>query len=81
MSRSRAEWEETSLKPFIKRFPERQARFTTPSGLELHPLYAPEDAKPGIAAAISYSKKAYIICKESLISRGIPAPENPFNGD
>ena len=46
MSRSRAEWEETSLKPFIKRFPERQARFTTPSGLELHPLYAPEDAKP-----------------------------------
>jgi len=42
---------------------------------------APEDAKPGIAAAISYSKKAYIICKESLISRGIPAPENPFNGD
>src|SRR3989304_330116 len=46
MSRSRAEWEESSLKPFIKRFPERQARFTTPSGLEVHALYPPEDARP-----------------------------------
>ncbi len=42
---------------------------------------APEDAKPGIAAAISYSKKAYSTCKDSLTSRGLPAPENPFNGD
>jgi methylmalonyl-CoA mutase N-terminal domain/subunit len=46
MSQSRAEWEETSLRPFLKRFPERQARFTTPSGLEVHALYAPEDVKP-----------------------------------
>ncbi len=36
MSQSRAEWEETSLKPFLKRFPERQAWFTTPSGMEVH---------------------------------------------
>jgi hypothetical protein len=42
---------------------------------------APEDAKPGIAAGIGYSKKAYNLCKESLISRGMLAPENPFNGD
>jgi len=42
MSQSRAEWEETCLKPSLKRFPERQPRFTTPSGLEVHALYAPE---------------------------------------
>ena len=42
---------------------------------------APEDAKPGIAKAISYSKNAYILCKNSLTSRGMPAPENPFNGE
>ena len=42
---------------------------------------APEDAKPGIASAISYSKKAYDTCKDSLTSRGLPAPNNPFNGD
>lgn len=41
----------------------------------------PEDAKPGITSAIAYSKKAYTTCKESLSSRGMLVPENPFNGD
>jgi hypothetical protein len=40
---------------------------------------APEDAKPGIIKTIDYSKSAYILCRESLLSRGLPAPENPFN--
>ena len=42
---------------------------------------APEDAKPGISKSISYSKNAYTLCKNSLLSRGMPAPENPFNGE
>ena len=42
---------------------------------------APEDAKPDIVKSMSYSKEAYTLCKNSLLSRGIPAPENPFNGD
>lgn len=48
-------------------------------GLQLLNL-APEDAKPGIIKTMDYSKSAYIICHDSLISRGLPAPENPFNG-
>jgi hypothetical protein len=42
---------------------------------------APEDAKSDIVKAMDYSKNAYILCKESLNARGLPAPENPFKGE
>jgi methylmalonyl-CoA mutase N-terminal domain/subunit len=40
-SSSRKEWEEKTLGPSISRFPERQERFLTDSGLEIDPLYGP----------------------------------------
>jgi methylmalonyl-CoA mutase N-terminal domain/subunit len=43
---ARHDWEETTLKPALERFPERQARFETGSGIELKRLYMPDDA-PG----------------------------------
>ncbi|PKB79102.1 MAG: methylmalonyl-CoA mutase [SAR202 cluster bacterium Io17-Chloro-G9] len=42
-SRSKDEWEEKTLGPAISRFPERQERFLTDSGLEIDPLYSPEN--------------------------------------
>lgn len=42
---------------------------------------APEDAKPGIVKATTYAKDTYTLCKNSLTSHGLPAPENPFNGE
>jgi len=42
-SSSRKEWEEKTLGPAISRFPERQERFLTDSGLEIDPLYGPPD--------------------------------------
>lgn len=41
----------------------------------------PEDAKPGIVEMMNYAKRAYTLCKNSLVLRGLPAPENPFNGE
>ncbi|HEY8477688.1 MAG TPA: methylmalonyl-CoA mutase family protein, partial [Chloroflexota bacterium] len=43
MSRSKREWEETTLRAARDRAPERQPRFATPSGIETAPLYTPED--------------------------------------
>ncbi|MBN1285304.1 MAG: methylmalonyl-CoA mutase [Anaerolineae bacterium] len=40
-------WEKTVLKPALDRFPERRARFTTPSDIELARLYAPDDPDAG----------------------------------
>src|SRR3990172_7871230 len=45
MSQNKAQWQESSPKTSVKRFPERQPRFTTPSGLEIDPLYSPEDVQ------------------------------------
>jgi methylmalonyl-CoA mutase N-terminal domain/subunit len=43
---TRHDWEETTLKPALERFPERQTRFETGSGIELKRLYMP-DGEPG----------------------------------
>ncbi|MBE0416017.1 MAG: methylmalonyl-CoA mutase family protein, partial [Dehalococcoidia bacterium] len=39
------EWQQNTLEPALKRFPERQEKFETSSGLEVAPLYTPEDIK------------------------------------
>ncbi len=42
-SKSKQEWHETTLAPTLKRFPERQERFETSSGIDISPVYTPED--------------------------------------
>ena len=42
-SKSKREWQEKTLKPSLKRAPEREERFLTNSGLEIDDLYAPDD--------------------------------------
>ena len=45
-SRSRSEWEEETLRPFLERAgEERKARFRTSTGLEVARLYTPEDVE------------------------------------
>ena len=41
--RGKREWREETLAPVVKRFPERQERFTTESGIEQDTTYSPED--------------------------------------
>ena len=42
-SGSKEEWTRETLGPAIDRFPERQPKFVTDSGLDIEPLYVPED--------------------------------------
>jgi methylmalonyl-CoA mutase, N-terminal domain len=42
-SNSKQEWRETTLASTLKRAAERQAKFETSSGLEIEPVYTPED--------------------------------------
>jgi len=42
-SKTKQEWRETTLAPLLKRFPERQEKFETTSGVELDTVYSPED--------------------------------------
>lgn len=42
-SRNKAEWRKATLEPALKRSPERQPRFETSSGLDLEPLYTPDN--------------------------------------
>jgi len=42
-SKNKREWQEKTLKPSLKRAPEREERFLTNSGLEVDDLYAPDD--------------------------------------
>ena len=42
-SKNKHEWVEKVLKPALKRSPERQPRFSLPSGIEIQPLYTGED--------------------------------------
>jgi methylmalonyl-CoA mutase N-terminal domain/subunit len=42
-SKDKQEWQEKTLKPSLKRAPEREERFLTNSGLEIDDLYAPDD--------------------------------------
>ena len=41
-SSSKDEWEKNTLGPSVSRFPQRQDRFVTDSGLEIDALYSPE---------------------------------------
>jgi methylmalonyl-CoA mutase N-terminal domain/subunit len=43
---AKRQWEETKVKPNLKRFPERQPEFTTSSDIPLKRLYTPDDV-PG----------------------------------
>ncbi len=47
MSKNSKEWEETTLKKTLDKFPEREKNFKTTSGIEFKRLYAPEDAPAG----------------------------------
>ena len=40
--------------------------------------YAPEEMKPEIIKNISYSRKAYELVRDSLLSKNINPPSNPF---
>ena len=42
-SRSKEEWQESTLAPVVKRRPEREERFRTDSGIEQDAVYCPED--------------------------------------
>ena len=42
-SNSKREWQEKVLQPSINRFPEREERFLTTSGIEIDNLYTPDD--------------------------------------
>jgi methylmalonyl-CoA mutase N-terminal domain/subunit len=43
MKAEKARWEEQTLAPVLERFPERQERFESSSGMELERLYLPEE--------------------------------------
>src|SRR4030066_249377 len=42
-SKKKQDWQETTLAPTLKRFPERQDKFETSSGVNISPVYTPED--------------------------------------
>ena len=42
-SSNKEQWQEETLKPSVARYPERRESFETDSGLDIEPLYAPED--------------------------------------
>jgi len=42
-SKRKEKWEKETLKPALKRFPERQPEFDLTSGMSIEPVYTPED--------------------------------------
>lgn len=54
-SKSKQEWQETTLTSSLKRFPERQERFETTSGIWIDRVYTPEDLEDfDYGAALGY---------------------------
>ena len=54
-SKNKQEWQETTLAATLKRFPERQERFETSSGIDVSPVYTPEDIPDSdYSAALGY---------------------------
>jgi len=43
MNSSKKEWRESMLDPAVKKFPNRRERFENSSGIDIDPLYTPED--------------------------------------
>jgi hypothetical protein len=41
----------------------------------------PEDLKPEVVKAEDYAKNSYKACRDSLNSKGIACPKDPFNGE
>ncbi len=54
-NRKKQDWQDATLAPVLKRFPERQEKFETSSGVDISPVYTPEDM-PGFdyLSALSY---------------------------
>ena len=52
-SRSNEEWQEKTLTPVVKRYPERQEQFSTESGIEQQTVYSPADLE---AAGFDYHR-------------------------
>lgn len=44
-------------------------------------VIAPEDAKPKIISAQDISKSVFEKKRDALMEKGLPIPQNPFNGD
>jgi methylmalonyl-CoA mutase N-terminal domain/subunit len=47
-------WEENTLKPVLKRFPERRSEFHTTSGIQLPPVLVPENPDPDYMVKLGY---------------------------
>ena len=45
-SSDKKQWQKETLEPAVKKFPERREKFQTDSGLDIDPLYTPEDLSP-----------------------------------
>jgi methylmalonyl-CoA mutase, N-terminal domain len=43
MTKRKEKWEKETLEPALKRFPERQKKFSLSSGMDVKPLYTPDD--------------------------------------
>ena len=46
-SDSKKQWQEETLRPAIEKYPERRERFLTDSGIDIDPLYGPDDHEAG----------------------------------
>ena len=54
-SKKKQDWQEVTLAPTLKRFPERQEKFETVSGIDIYPVYTPEDVPDfDYSAALGY---------------------------
>ncbi len=47
-------WEDTTLNPLLKRFPERKPAFKTSSGIPVEPVYLPADPDPDYAEKLGF---------------------------
>lgn len=47
-------WEEETLKPILRRFPERKPEFQTPSGIQVPPILTPGDSPPDYAENLGF---------------------------
>ena len=47
-------WQEETLGPVIRRFPERRESFVTDSGIPIEPLYGPENGNPEKGQGVGY---------------------------
>jgi methylmalonyl-CoA mutase N-terminal domain/subunit len=54
-SKNKQEWQEATVAPALKRNPERQEKFETSSGIDVSPVYAPDDMSDfNYHAAVGY---------------------------